>query len=271
MSKNRLIFLVFFVTVLAIIINALLEELSRNNNILKSSISGIIISNPEISKGIVKTDNAYILLFDPEKPELIAAKTVNPFLPPLTFSIGQEDSENPLSGSYRLLVITDKNRNVYLPYVGEVIGPLLKPIALGTEGIKYYLDRPFKNLPSELLISTNKQPETSISGTVIVPSFFLNELDLTDRLVIMLFEKDKSRPVAIKILSNFNPPQKFSIGQSNSMTGQILKDGYYLRILTDKNNQPFQSVPGELIGRSKELIPLGTHNLEFELDEEYIR
>ena len=257
--------------ILVIIVNSLLKELSRNNDFLKSSISGIIISNPDISRGIVKTDNAYILLFDPEKPELVAVKTVNPFLPPLTFSIGQEDSDTPLSGAYRLLVITDKNRNVYLPSVGEVTGPLLKPVALGTEGIKYYLDRSFQNLPSELLISSNELSETSISGTVKVPSFFLNKLDLSDRLVIMLFEKDKSRPVAIKILSNFNPPQKFSIGQSNSMKGQILKNGYYLRILTDKNNQPFQSVPGELIGRSRGLIPLGTHNLEFVLDQEYIR
>ena len=120
MNKNRLIYLVFILVILVIIVNSLLKELSRNNNFLKSSISGIIISNPDISRGIVKTDNAYILLFDPEKPELVAVKTVNPFLPPLTFSIGQEDSDNTLSGAYRLLVITDKNRNVYLPSVGEV-------------------------------------------------------------------------------------------------------------------------------------------------------
>ena len=119
--------------------------------------------------------------------------------------------------------------------------------------------------------NTSHARNVNISGTVNVKSIFRNQLDQKDRLVIMLFDKDLNRPVAIKILTNFNPPQKFSIGQSDAMQGQILKGEYSLRILTDKNEQPFQSVTGELIGRSKDLIPLGKQNLKFVLDQKYTR
>ena len=100
---------------------------------------------------------------------------------------------------------------------------------------------------------------------------FIDQLDSTDRLVIMLFDIEQGRPVAIKILNSFKPPQNFSIGQANAMGSQLLKGKYSLRILTDKNNQPFRSTNGEIIGRSKELIPLGTSNLVFELDQVYTR
>ena len=55
------------------------------------------------------------------------------------------------------------------------------------------------------------------------------------------------------------------------MGGQPLKGPYSLRILTDKNNQPFEPSPGEVVGRSQTLIPLGTHNLQFVLDQPYTR
>ncbi len=271
MSKNKYIFFIFLIGFLALIINELFEELKRNNLLLKNSISGLILSKPEISRNIVKTDNAYILLFEPETLDLIALKIVNPFLPPVTFSIGQEDAEEPLRGSYRLLVITDKNRNINLPFAGEAIGPLMEPISLGTEGVKYYLDRPFEKLPTDFDIVKSESHVSSISGTVYVSSPLRNNLDSNDRLVIMLFDLNKNRPAAIKILTNFNPPQKFSIGQLDALKGQILKGEYSLRILTDKNNQPFQSFPGEIVGRSKSLVSMGTQELEFELDQKYIK
>ena len=270
-SKNKIIFFAFIVGITGLILNALLTELRRNTSLLENSISGLILSKPEISYGIIKTDNAHILLFDSLTLELVASKTINPFLPPLSFSIGQNDTKIPLSGSYRLLVLTDKNRNLNIPFFGEVIGPLSQPFSLGTEGIKYYLDKPFKELPSELMVSKKLFSESSISGTVYVSPLLSDKVDLSDRLVIMLFDKNQGRPVAFNIISNFKVPQKFSIGQINAMEGQVLNGKYSLRILTDKNNKPFQSSIGELIGRSKELIPLGTENLKFELDEEYRR
>ena len=55
------------------------------------------------------------------------------------------------------------------------------------------------------------------------------------------------------------------------MRGQTLNGKYSLRILTDKNNQPFQSVPGEIIGRSNNLLSMGTADVKFVLDQSYTR
>jgi hypothetical protein len=55
------------------------------------------------------------------------------------------------------------------------------------------------------------------------------------------------------------------------MGGPLPAGPFQLRILTDKNNQPFQSAPGEVVGRSSELIALGTHGLQFTLDQPYTR
>ena len=40
---------------------------------------------------------------------------------------------------------------------------------------------------------------------------------------------------------------------------------------TDKDDQPFHSALGEVVGRSFALIRLGTHSLEFPLDQPYVR
>ena len=271
MSKNKLIFLAAFIVFSGLTVYALWNEVNRGTTQLKYSISGIILSAPGVGGGIIKTDNAHVLLFDPETLELVASKIINPFLPPLTFSVGQSDAGQALSGSYRLLVLTDKNGNPNRPSAGEVIGPLSQPILLGTEGVEYSVDRPFQSFPAELLVAKIDTPETSISGIVVVASDLQDQLDSTERLVIMLFDPKQGRPVAIKMVDNFIPPQKFSIGQANAMGGQALNGKYSLRILTDKNNQPFQSVPGEIIGRSESLISLGTDDLEFVLDQPYTR
>ena len=271
MRKNKLIYLTAFTLFLGLTVYALWNEVSRETIQLKYSISGVILSAPGVGGGIIKTDNAHVLLFDPETMELVASKILNPFLPPLTFSVGQAESSQPLNGSYRLLVLTDKNGNPNLPSPGEVIGPLSQPILLGTESVEYFVDRPFQSFPAELLVVKEDAPVTSISGTVVVSKGLQDQLDSTDRLVIMLFDLEQGRPVAIKVSNNFKPPQKFSIGQANAMGGQTLNGKYSLRILTDKNNQPFQSVPGEIIGRSPSLISSGTTDLEFVLEQPYTR
>ena len=86
----------------------------------------------------------------------------------------------------------------------------------------------------------------------------------------MLFDPKKGSPVAVKILDNFKLPQRFSIGRSNALGIQPFRGEFSLRILTDKNNQPFKSVIGEIIGRSKKLIALGTKNIEFIMNQNYV-
>ena len=116
-----------------------------------------------------------------------------------------------------------------------------------------------------------ESPEKSISGIVKASPKLSNLVSTDDRLVIMLFDPEKNRPIAVKILEKFKLPQKFSIGYSNALGIQPLSGKFSLRILTDKNNQPFESVIGEIIGRSKKLIALGAKNIEFVMDQNYVR
>lgn len=271
MKKNKIIYIVGFFGFVGLTVYALMNELTRETAKLKNSISGVILAGPRSGGDIVKTDNAHIMLFDPDTLELVATHINNPFLPPTTFNVGQEDTSLPLKGSYRLMVITDKDGNLNKITPGEVIGPLSEPILLGTEEVEYTLDRPFTRLPPEFSKVQADKPENSIQGTITVAENLQSKVSAADRLVIMLFDPQQGRPVAIKMIPGFQPPLKFSIGQSNAMGGQALNGKYSLRILTDKNNQPFQSVSGEIIGRSKQLISLGTNNLNFVLDQPYVK
>ena len=271
MSKNKLIFFSALLSFAGLTSYALWNEISRNTAKLERSISGAILTAKGVGGGIVKTDNAHILLFDHDTLELAASRIINPFLPPVTFSIGQSDTDRKLSGIYRMLVLTDKDGDPNRPSIGEIIGPLTQQIPLGTEGYKYYLDRPFKSFPDELVYRETDSPENSISGIVKVSPMLSNLVSTDDRLVIMLFDPEKGRPVAAKILDNFKLPQQFTIGHSNTLGFQPFSGKFSLRILTDKNNQPFVSTIGEIIGRSKKLISLGAKNIELVMDQNYVR
>ena len=166
MSKNKLILCSALLCFVGLTTYALWNEITRNTAKLERSISGVILTAPGVGGGIVKTDNAHILLFNPDTLELVASRIINPFLPPVTFNIGQSDTDRKLSGMYRMLVLTDKDGDPNRPSIGEIIGPLTQQIQLGTEGFKYYLDRPFKSFPKELVYRETDSPENSISGIV---------------------------------------------------------------------------------------------------------
>ena len=100
MRKNKLIFLVAFVGFLWLTVYALWNEVNYSTAQLKYSISGVILSASGVGRGIIKTDNAHVLLFDPNTLELVASQIINPFLPPLTFSVGQADTGRPLRISF---------------------------------------------------------------------------------------------------------------------------------------------------------------------------
>ena len=108
MSKNKLIFCSALFCFVGLTTYALWNEITRNTAKLERSISGTILTAPGVGSGIVKTDNAHILLFNPDTLELIASRIINPFLPPVTFNIGQSDTDRKLSGMYRILILTDK-------------------------------------------------------------------------------------------------------------------------------------------------------------------
>ena len=124
MSKNKLIFCSALLCFVGLTTYALWNEITRNTAKLEQSISGAILTARGVGGGIVKTDNAHILLFNPDTLELVASRIINPFLPPVTFNIGQSDTDRKLSGMYRMLVLTDKDGNPNRPSVGEIIGPV---------------------------------------------------------------------------------------------------------------------------------------------------
>jgi hypothetical protein len=142
---------------------------------------------------------------------------------------------------------------------------------LGHQGIEYTLDRPFQSFPPELLQSRQDAPEQSISGHITIADSLKAGVSPEDRLVVMLFDPKLGRPAAIRIIPHVFDGQDFRIGASDAMGGQPLEGPFSLRILTDKNDQPLHSAPGEVVGRSNTLIPLGTHGLEFPLDQSYVR
>ena len=271
MRRNRLLYSIAITAFIVLLGYALLHEMDRNQEQIEGSISGVITATPSAGSAIVKTDNAYLLLFEPGASYPAATKVMNPFLPPTTFFIGQEDAVKPLKGSYKLLVLSDKDGNPDRPAVGEVIGPLTEPLELGTEAFEYILNRPFKGFPKELQEARRADPQWNIAGTIDVSPAFQDLISPQDRLVIMLFDPQLGRPVAFRILENFDLPQEFRIGTMDAMPRIQLKGNYSLRILTDKNNLPFESAPGELVVRSTELLSLGTAGLNLVLDSEYRR
>ena len=274
-GRNVLIYSSITIGIVVLIGYALWQEIVRNESQIQTSISGIIKTAPSVTGGVVKTDNAYLVLFDPEMLNPVAQHMINPFLPPITFSIGQSDAgpQASLQGSYRLLIFTDRDGNPNLPSPGELIGALTPPLSLGTESFTYELDRPFNSFPQELLKSSQPadKPENSIQGIVRVLPDLLKQVSPTDKLIIMLFDPGQGRPVAFKFVESPSFPMEFQIGPSNAMGTADFVGPYSLRILTDKDGQPFQAAEGELIGRSKDLVTLGTINLDFVLDSPYVR
>ena len=274
-GRNVLIYSSIIIGIVLLIGYALWQEIARNESHIQTSISGTIKTAPNVTGGVVKTDNAYLILFDPETLTPVAQHMINPFLPPITFSIGQSDagSQASLQGSYRLLIFTDRDGDPNLPTPGELIGAFTPPLSLGTESFSYVLDRPFNSFPQELLKSSQPadKPEDSIQGIVRVSPDLLKQVSPTDKLIIMLFDPSQGRPVAFKFVESPSFPMEFQIGPSNAMGTTDLVGPYSLRILTDKDDQPFQAAEGELISRSKDMVPLGTSNLDFVLDSPYVR
>ena len=113
-------------------------------------------------------------------------------------------------------------------------------------------------------------PQYSISGTISVSKELASAVQPAHRLIILLFDPDVPRPVGFKIIPHTLLPQRFTVTLQPEARSAI-KPGYGLRILTDKNNNPFGSAEGEVIGRSTKPIPLGTTGLNFVLDQKYVR
>ena len=86
MRRNRILYAVGISAFIIILGYALLRELDRNQAQISNSISGVITATPAAGAGIVKTDNAYLLLFESGSSYPVATKVINPFLPPVSYT-----------------------------------------------------------------------------------------------------------------------------------------------------------------------------------------
>ena len=142
---------------------SLYRELERNEQEIQSGISGVVHVQSGLGHSLVKTDNAYIYLFEPESFRLVAGTIINPFVPPMTFQIGQQNAIDgqKLQGAYHILIVIDKDSQPSIPSPGELRGILTPPVPLGTEEYPYFLDQPFQQMPMELLHKTPSSEKRS--------------------------------------------------------------------------------------------------------------
>lgn len=281
----------------AAVIWALAREMRRETRILKESLSGLAIVDKTLPRrglvDIARTDRLALLLVDPSNGELRALRFISPLVPPVAFQIGRGDALQAFSPNirYRLVAITDKDGEIFRPTPGEAYGLLDEALPLGTEAINLKLDQPFRGglwntgFAPELTARTNKErtgattagaEDYAISGSVSIAEALREETQATDRLIVLLFDPQQGRPVAFRILPGQPFPRLFHIAvppqenlSENNAAPLPKVRRYSLRILTDRDNNPFRAAPGELIGRSATLIPLGTHKLHFVLDRPY--
>ena len=74
MSRNALFYLIGIVVFVSLAGYALWQELLRNETELSGSLSGTILATPRAGAEIVKTDNAYLLLVDPDSFQIVTTQ-----------------------------------------------------------------------------------------------------------------------------------------------------------------------------------------------------
>lgn len=267
---------------------ALQRELAREELIIQSSISGVVEIDPELYRrglaDIVKTDRLVLLLVDPQSGEVRALGTESPFVPPQTIIVGQRDARSPLAGSYLVVGISDKDGEIFRVVRGEVYGRSAEPIALGSERFRLVLNQPYrgglfngqfpaglvKKPPVDSGNGSAAGPSAKIEGTIRVAPGLAGQVAPHDRVVLLVFSSDQRRPVATRIYPRATLPLPFSIDISAQAVASS-PGGFYLRVLTDKDNNPVNAVPGEIIGRSTTPVPAGSTGVTLEMNEPYIR
>jgi hypothetical protein len=108
----------------------------------------------------------------------------------------------------------------------------------------------------------------AIRGVLTVAPSLAHHIGRDDRLIIKLYHpKDGVELDArYQIVPRFAVPFPFLAAPSIDMSGRTKFDAYVIEIFTDKNENVLESVPGELIARTPEPVPLGTTGLRLELN-----
>ncbi|MFI5400988.1 MAG: hypothetical protein ACHQZQ_08065 [SAR324 cluster bacterium] len=286
MKRKTLVILGLIALFAVLVGTALWRELRRDADSLAHSITGRLDVDPQLAASgqadLARTDRVALILVDPETRHPVAMHFESPLVPPMNFRIGIEDARDgqALTGRYTLIAITDKDGEVFRNAPGEVYGQAERPVGLGDRQVVVTLSQPFRGTlfntapeaaagaQAEAAPEPPEPPERTVSGTVRATPELAANVTAGDRMVIMLFDPEAGRPAAVKLVPVTRLPQAFSISVP---PGQPLKAGYSLRILTDKDGNPFGSAPGEIVGRSSALVAPGTHTVQFVMDQPYVR
>jgi hypothetical protein len=108
----------------------------------------------------------------------------------------------------------------------------------------------------------------AIGGTLSVAPDLAHHIGPDDRLIIKLYHPDAGVELDAKyqIVPRFELPLVFQAAPSVDMSGQTKFDAYVIEAFTDKNADVLATAPGELIVRTSAPVPLGTTDLQLELN-----
>jgi hypothetical protein len=108
----------------------------------------------------------------------------------------------------------------------------------------------------------------AISGMLSVAPDLAHNIGPDDRLIIKLYHPSAGVELDAKyqIVPRFELPLEFQAAPSVDMSGQTRFDAYVIEAFTDKNADVLATAPGELIARTPVPVPLGTTDLQLELN-----
>ena len=108
----------------------------------------------------------------------------------------------------------------------------------------------------------------TISGTLTVAPELAHHIGRNDRLIVKLYyPKDGvEMDATYGIIPSFSLPFAFQAAPSIDMNSRTKYDAYVLELFTDKDYDVLAIAPGELIARTPAPVPLGTDDLQLELN-----
>ncbi len=111
----------------------------------KRGVRGVVRVAPGLEGGIDPADRLVIRLVDPQTGRPVASKIVPHLFPPQRFSIGLPPGVAANADNrYGLTILTDKDNDPANAVAGEIVGHSKAPILLGTSGLDFLLDQPYR-------------------------------------------------------------------------------------------------------------------------------
>ena len=108
----------------------------------------------------------------------------------------------------------------------------------------------------------------AIGGTLTVAPELAHHIGRDDRLIIKLHhpEDGVELDATYRIVPSFSLPFAFQAAPSIDMNARTKYDAYVVEMFTDKDDDVLAIAPGELIARTPAPVPLGTTDLQLELN-----